>query len=266
MPLTSMEKQVHFPQDKWCDDTDPLWRASWSKITQHISPLAGEASPRSLFHNSSIPQVLIKIYWIIFAKLNGPSYSNYQLLNVTARDVARWLAFLFKRIVPPPPTPLILSLHFFKNPNRLNVLTGLRGGKKNKKWPYTYNDCFFLGPLGASLVAQTVKRLPTMWETQVRYLGQEDPLEKEMATHYNILAWKIPWTEDPGRLQSMGSQSRTRLSDFTFTFRTTRHWGIRILNTWSCCESEGLDWRLTSEPPPRNTPGPPIYLCDCISR
>ena len=60
--------------------------------------------------------------------------------------------------------------------------------------------------LGASLVAQMVKRVPTMWETQVQSLGQEDPLEKEMATHSNILAWKIPWTEGPGSLPSMGSQ------------------------------------------------------------
>ena len=58
----------------------------------------------------------------------------------------------------------------------------------------------------ASLVAWTVKHLPTMPETQVRSLGQEDPLEKEMATHSSIFAWKIPWTEKPGRLQSMGSQ------------------------------------------------------------
>ena len=58
----------------------------------------------------------------------------------------------------------------------------------------------------ASLVAHTVKSLPTMRETQVQSLGQEDPLEKEMATHSSTLAWKIPWTEEPGRLQSMGSQ------------------------------------------------------------
>ena len=58
----------------------------------------------------------------------------------------------------------------------------------------------------ASLVAQTVKRLPTMWETRVQSLGWEDLLEKEMATHSSTLAWKIPWTEKPGRLQSMGSQ------------------------------------------------------------
>ena len=57
-----------------------------------------------------------------------------------------------------------------------------------------------------SLVAQTVKGLPTMWEPLVRSLGWEDPLGKEMATHSSILAWKIPWTEEPGWLLSMGSQ------------------------------------------------------------
>ena len=57
-----------------------------------------------------------------------------------------------------------------------------------------------------SLVAQMVKCLPAMRETWVRSLGQEDPLEKEKATHSSILAWKIPWTEGPGRLQSMGLQ------------------------------------------------------------
>ena len=55
-------------------------------------------------------------------------------------------------------------------------------------------------------MAQSVKRLPTMQETRIQSLGQEDPLEKEMATHSSTLAWKIPWTEDPGRLQSMGLQ------------------------------------------------------------
>ena len=54
-------------------------------------------------------------------------------------------------------------------------------------------------------MAQTVERLPTMQETQVRSLGREDPLEKEMATHYSILAWKIPWMEELGWLLSMGS-------------------------------------------------------------
>ena len=57
-----------------------------------------------------------------------------------------------------------------------------------------------------SLVAQRLKHLPAMRETQVQSLGWEDPLEKEMATHSSIHAWRIPWTEEPGGLQSMGSQ------------------------------------------------------------
>ena len=66
-----------------------------------------------------------------------------------------------------------------------------------------------------TLVGQMAKCLPTMWETRVPSLGWDDPLEKEMADNSCTLAWKIPWTEEPGRLQSMGSQSRTRLNDFT---------------------------------------------------
>ena len=55
-------------------------------------------------------------------------------------------------------------------------------------------------------MAQTVKCLPAVWETRVGSVGWEDPLEKEMATHSSTVAWKIPWTEEPGRLQPMGSQ------------------------------------------------------------
>ena len=68
----------------------------------------------------------------------------------------------------------------------------------------------------ASLVAQMVKNLPAMQETQVRFLGREDPLEEGMATHSSILAWRIPWTEEPGGLQSTGlRKSQTRLSRYT---------------------------------------------------
>ena len=66
-----------------------------------------------------------------------------------------------------------------------------------------------------SLPLDPLKHLPIKPETRVQSLGWEDLLEKEMATHSSTLAWKIPWTEEPGRLQSMGWQSRTRLSDFT---------------------------------------------------
>ena len=67
---------------------------------------------------------------------------------------------------------------------------------------------------------QRLKRLPPMWETQVQSLGREDPLEKEMVTHSSILAWRIPWTEKPGRLQSMGSQrvGHDWVTSLSFTF------------------------------------------------
>ena len=67
-------------------------------------------------------------------------------------------------------------------------------------------NCIHLPTHGTSLVAQTVKCLSTTWETRVQSLVWEDPLEKEMATHSSILAWKISWTEEPGGLQSMESQ------------------------------------------------------------
>ena len=70
----------------------------------------------------------------------------------------------------------------------------------------------------ASLVAQRLKRLPAVWETWVRSLGWEDPLEKEMASHSSILAWRIPWTEELGGYSPRVAKSQTRLSDFTFTF------------------------------------------------
>ena len=70
----------------------------------------------------------------------------------------------------------------------------------------TCRRCTTLLIIGTSLVAQLIKCLPAMQEMWVRSLGQEDPLEKEMATHSSTLAWKIPWMEEPGRLQSMGLQ------------------------------------------------------------
>ena len=71
--------------------------------------------------------------------------------------------------------------------------------------------------LWASLVVQ-IKNVPAMQETWVHSLGWEDPLEKGMATHSSVLAWRIPWTEEPGGLQSTGSQSQTRLINFLSFF------------------------------------------------
>ena len=78
-----------------------------------------------------------------------------------------------------------------------------RGSSRSKDW--THISCVS-GIAGASLVAQSVKNLPVVQETWVLSLGWEDPLQKEMVTHSSILAWKISWTEEPGGLQSMGSQ------------------------------------------------------------
>ena len=72
------------------------------------------------------------------------------------------------------------------------------------------NYCLYLSGVkeypGYSIKAQRLKHLPGMLETRVQSLGWEDPLEKEMATHFSTLAWRIPWREEPGRLQSLGSQ------------------------------------------------------------
>ena len=85
----------------------------------------------------------------------------------------------------------------------LNFTVQISTLKQNSVCVYIH---IFMFPLRASLVAQRLKHLPPMLETWVWFLGREDPLEKEMATHSNILAWRIPWTEEPGGLQSMESQ------------------------------------------------------------
>ena len=79
-------------------------------------------------------------------------------------------------------------------------------------------------------MAQTAKRLPSIQETRVRSLGWEDPLEKEMAAHSSILAWKVPWTVEPGRLLRGVAKSRTRLIDFT-SLHFTSLWGGKFFYT-----------------------------------
>ena len=91
-------------------------------------------------------------------------------------------------------------------PYTLNLLLDCKLSK-NSRYFFTY---FCVLPMfGATQVAQSLKNPPAMQETWVRSMGQEDPLEKEMATDCSILAWEIPWTEEPGRLQSMGLESWT---------------------------------------------------------
>ena len=119
-----------------------------------------------------------------------------------------------------------------------------------------------LGVLGgfsrASLVAQRLKRLPPMWETRVWSLGWEDPLKKEMATHSSIFAWRIPWTEEPGGLQSTGSQrvghswvtlltsiDRPLLMEMNTWMVTNGHLQIKLI----CCALRTILWFLTYYPP-----------------
>ena len=92
-----------------------------------------------------------------------------------------------------------------------------------------------------------------MQETWVQSLGREDPLEKEMATHSNVLAWKILWTEEPGRLQSMGLQSQARLSDVTFTFH------FHALEKEMATHSSVLAWRILGMAEPSGLPSMEIF-------
>ena len=100
------------------------------------------------------------------------------------------------------------SVFLHPDAGRAPFTTDLFSAYRRQKERSEYLLCFdcFLSNFWASLVAQRLKRLPGMLETQVRSLGKEDPLEKEMATHSSTLAWRIPWREEPGRLQPMGSQ------------------------------------------------------------
>ena len=98
--------------------------------------------------------------------------------------------------------------------------------------------------LWASRVAQLVRNLPAMQETWVQFLGWEDTLEKEMATHSSILAWRIPWTEEPGRLQSMGSQeldTTYQLNTSTISYIAGRF--------FTASENENIKSKLVSSHP-----------------
>ena len=103
-----------------------------------------------------------------------------------------------------------------------------------QKWSQVSHNC------GASLVVQSVKPLPAMRETRVPSLGWENPLEKEMATHSGTLAWKIPWTEKPGRLQSMWLQ--TVGNDWATSVSLFSRIAGRFFTIWAT--GEDLTWNL----------------------
>ena len=99
----------------------------------------------------------------------------------------------------------------------------------------------------ASLVAQMVKNLPAVQETWLQFLGGEDPLEKEMATHCSILAWKVPWTKEPGGLQSMGSQ------------RVRHDWATNLQHLHFQLSSVAQSCPTLCDPTNRSTPGLPVH-------
>ena len=102
----------------------------------------------------------------------------------------------------------------------------------------------------ASLVAQMVKNLPAMWETKVQSLGQEDTLEKGKATHSSILIWRIPWTEKPGKLQSMGFQrvGRKWVTNFFLMTNMTNLSSVQSLSRVRLCDPVNC-----------STPGLPVH-------
>ena len=102
-----------------------------------------------------------------------------------------------------PPSALCLYFSFLSLPHIFTECPLETSSYKTFPGKPSVTFSFYI--VSFSLVAQIVKRLPAMWENRVQSLGWEDPLEKAMAFHSSTLAWKIPWTEEPGRLQSMGS-------------------------------------------------------------
>ena len=194
--------------------------------------------PILLFSLISLHWLLRKAFLSLLAILWNSAfrcvYWNYSLLNiyylqaffhVLPRHQLTPLKPLGSKTITPRGTAVLCSDNRSQSIERWRnspLLTEIRKGEVRMQF----------WAVGTSLVTQTVKRPPKMWETQVHSLGWEDLLEKEITTHSSILAWKIPWMEEPGRLQSMRLQKvrhdwATSLSFFSF-------WAEK-------CEPEQLD-------------------------
>ena len=145
-------------------------------------------------------------------------------------------------------------------PGQENILSDLTGQVATACFEWYF---------GASLVAQRLKCLPGMQETWVRSLGREDPLEKEKATHSSTLAWRIPWREEPGRLQSMGSQTVGHDGATSHSLSLSLHFTTNISSvqfssvTQSCPTLRPLESQHTRPPCPSQTPG--VHPNPCLS-
>ena len=143
----------------------------------HVFPILNSSSlPPSLYHPFGSSQHTSPKHPVSCIEPGLVTHLIYDIIHVSMP---------FSQIIPPSPSPTESKRLFYTSVSLL--LSGIQ--------------CY-----GVSLVAQRLKHLPLMQETWVRSLGREDPLEKEVAIHASILAWRIPWMEEPGRLQSMGWQ------------------------------------------------------------
>ena len=154
-----------------------------------------------------------------------PSSSLHGILQAR---IPKWVAVPFSRAsfwpryqTPGLPPCRWILYHLSHQGSPINY-TSIKNYIKNKM-SFTVK-CYL--KYRTSLVAQTVKHLSTMRETWVQSLGREDLLEKEMAIHSSTIAWKIPWTEEPGRLQSMGSQRVWHNWDFTSLHYLKKVWRV----------------------------------------
>ena len=137
---------------------------------------------------------------LLISWLQSPSAVILEPQKIKSDTVSTVSPSISHKVVGPDVTILVFWMLSFKSTFSLSSLLSSRGFLVPLHFYFLFTFC------RASLVAQMVKHLPAMRETQVWFLGREDPLEKEMAIHSSTLAWKIPWMEEPDRLQSMGSQ------------------------------------------------------------
>ena len=149
------------------------WPQDWKRSVFIPIPKKGNAKECSNYHTSALISHASKV----ILKILKPGFNSTWTVNFQ----------MFKLVLEKAEEPEI-------------KLPTSSGSSEKQEFQRNIYFCF----IGASIIAQLVKNLPVMQKTGVRFLGREYPLEKEMAIHSSILAWKIPWTEEPGRLQSMG--------------------------------------------------------------